>query len=216
MNFVSEWMTTSAPCSTGRTRMGVATVLSTMSGMACRCATSASASRSQTLPAGLPTVSQNTARVFSSISASMSAAWSDFANRTVHAEARQDMREQRVGRAVELRHGDDIAAHLRHVERRVVKRRLARADAERSHASLELRDALLEDGGGGVGDARVPESLDLEIEQRGAVRGAVEGVGGGLVDGHGHRFGGGIRVESPVNRDGLSLHARCLEERATV
>ena len=131
-------------------------------------------------------------------------------------EARQDMREQRIGRAVELRHGDDIAAHLRHVECRVIKRRLSRGDAERRHAPLELRDALLEHGGGGVGDARVPETLDLEIEQRGAVRGAVEGVGGGLVDGHGHRFGGGVRVESPVYCDGLPLHARCLEERATV
>ena len=43
------------------------------------------------------------------------------------AEARQEVCEQGVGRAIELRHRDDIAAHLRHVERRVVKRRLARA-----------------------------------------------------------------------------------------
>ena len=38
--------------------IGVATVLSTTSGMPCRCATCASSSISQTLPAGLPTLSQ--------------------------------------------------------------------------------------------------------------------------------------------------------------
>ncbi len=39
MNFVNEWITMSAPYSTGRTSIGVATVLSTISGMRWRCAT---------------------------------------------------------------------------------------------------------------------------------------------------------------------------------
>ena len=71
MNFVSECTTMSAPYSIGRSRIGVATVLSTISGTPCRCATSANASMSQMFPAGLPMLSQNTARVFSSISRSM-------------------------------------------------------------------------------------------------------------------------------------------------
>ena len=58
MNFVSECTTMSAPYSIGRSRIGVATVLSTTSGTPCRCATRASASMSQTLPAGFPTLSQ--------------------------------------------------------------------------------------------------------------------------------------------------------------
>ena len=71
MNFVSECTTTSAPCSIGFSKMGVATVLSTISGTPCRCATSARAAMSQMFPAGLPTLSQNTARVRSSINGSM-------------------------------------------------------------------------------------------------------------------------------------------------
>ena len=35
----------------------------------------------------------------------------------LHAELRQNVREQSVGRAVELRHRDDVAAHLRGVQR---------------------------------------------------------------------------------------------------
>ena len=53
----------SAPKSIGRRRMGVATVLSTIEGTPCSWATRAIASMSQTLPAGSPTLSQNTARV---------------------------------------------------------------------------------------------------------------------------------------------------------
>ena len=63
MNLVSECTTISAPYSIGRSSIGVATVLSTTSGTPCAWATPASASMSQMLPAGLPTLSQNTARV---------------------------------------------------------------------------------------------------------------------------------------------------------
>ena len=72
----------SAPCSIGRSSTGVATVLSTISGTPCRCATVASASMSQTLPAGLPTLSQNTALVFPSINRSTASALSLAAKRT--------------------------------------------------------------------------------------------------------------------------------------
>ena len=64
MNLVSECTTMSAPWSIGRSRIGVATVLSTRSGTPCLCATAASAAMSQMLPAGLPTLSQKIARVF--------------------------------------------------------------------------------------------------------------------------------------------------------
>ena len=56
-NFVAEWMTMSAPCSSGRHRYGVASVESTTSGTPASCATSASASRSATVPAGLAMIS---------------------------------------------------------------------------------------------------------------------------------------------------------------
>ena len=71
MYLVSECTTMSAPCSKGRHRYGVGTVLSTMSGTPWACAISATAAMSITLPAGLPTDSQNTALVRSSISFAM-------------------------------------------------------------------------------------------------------------------------------------------------
>jgi hypothetical protein len=117
------------------------------------------------------------------------------------------MPEQRVGRTIELRHGDDVATHLGDVDRCVVERRLARAHAERTDASLELSHPILEDRGGRVADAGVPESFDFEVEERGAVLRTVEGIGGSLVNRDRDRLGGGIRIESAVNRDGLFFHA---------
>ena len=61
----------------------MATVLSTISGTPCLWATRASASMSQTLPAGLPTLSQKIARVWPSISFSIESGESDAAKRTV-------------------------------------------------------------------------------------------------------------------------------------
>ena len=58
INFVAECTIMSAPYSIGRSKTGVATVLSTISGTPCLCATRARPSISATLPAGLPTLSQ--------------------------------------------------------------------------------------------------------------------------------------------------------------
>jgi hypothetical protein len=63
-NFVAECTTTSAPCSKGRMRYGVAIVLSTMSGTPARCASSATARMSRMLMRGLPIVSAKNSLVF--------------------------------------------------------------------------------------------------------------------------------------------------------
>jgi len=63
MNLVAEWITMSAPHSTGRHRYGVANVLSTISGSSCSCAMAATVSMSSTFPAGLPIVSPKNALV---------------------------------------------------------------------------------------------------------------------------------------------------------
>ena len=63
MNFVSEWTTMSAPCSIGRSRYGVATVLSTMSGSPLSCATPETPATSRTWPRGFEMVSAKKARV---------------------------------------------------------------------------------------------------------------------------------------------------------
>ena len=55
---------------------------------------------------------------------------------------------------------------------------------------FERRHALLEHIGGGVHDARVDVAELLEREQSGGVRGILEDVRRGLVDGHGAREAG--------------------------
>ncbi len=99
----------SAPYSIGRSRIGVATVLSTISGTPCLWATRARLSMSQMFPAGLPTLSQKTARVFSSISFSMARGLIRLRKSDGDSLAGQNMSEESVRGAIELRNGDDIA-----------------------------------------------------------------------------------------------------------
>jgi hypothetical protein len=88
--------------------------------------------------------------VLSSISFSIASGWSLLGEAHGDALARQHVREQRVGGAVELRHGDDVAAQLGDVEHGVVQRRLAAGDAERFHAAFEGGDAAFQHGGGRI------------------------------------------------------------------
>ena len=60
--------------------------------------------------------------------------------------ARQNVAEQRVRRAVELRHGDDVAAVIGDIDEGEMQRGLAGRDRERADAAFELGDALLEHG----------------------------------------------------------------------
>ena len=120
---------------------------------------------------------------------------------------RQHVCEQGVRGAVELWHRHDIAAELGDVERRIVERRLSGTHAERFQAALERGDAALQDRRGGVRDAAVAESLDLEIEQGRAMVGTVEGIGHGLIDRDRHRLRRRIDVVAAVNGDRLASHA---------
>ena len=118
----------------------------------------------------------------------------------------QDMAEQRVGRAVELRHRDDIAAHLGEVEHRVVERRLPRAHAHRLEAAFERGDAALKHRDGRIADAAVAEAFDFKIEQRGAVLGAVELVGYGLIDRNRDGLGRRLGFITAVDGDCVAFH----------
>ena len=60
--------------------------------------------------------------------------------------ARQDVAEQRVRRAVELRHGDDVAAVVGEIDEGEMQRGLSGRDRKRADAAFELGDALLEHG----------------------------------------------------------------------
>ena len=123
-----------------------------------------------------------------------------------HALARQHVSEQRVGGAVELRHGDDVGTEPGQVLHRIVEGRLSGRDAQRLDAAFESRDAALQYIGRRIGDAAVAIAVDVEVEQRGAMVRTVEGVGHGLIDRHRHGFRRGVAIITAVNRDGLAFH----------
>jgi hypothetical protein len=120
--------------------------------------------------------------------------------------ARQDIGEQRVGGAVKLRDRDDIGADVGEVEDGVVQGRLARAHAQRFDAALELGDPPLEHGRGRIADAAIAMTLDFEIEQRGAVVGALELIGHGLIDRHRDRARRRLGLVTAVNSHRVAFH----------
>ena len=121
-------------------------------------------------------------------------------------EFRQNVREQRVRRAVELRDGDQVRAGLHEIEHGKVQRRLSRAHAERVQPALELGHAPFEDVRRGVAYPRIAVARYLEIEQGRAVLGAVELVRCRLIDRHRRGLRRGIHYVAALNRDRLSAH----------
>jgi hypothetical protein len=119
---------------------------------------------------------------------------------------RQGVGEQVVGAAVERAGRDDVVAGLGDGLDGVGDGRLARGQRQSGDAAFHGGDALLQHVLGRVHDAGVDVARHLEVEQVGAMLGAVEGVGGGLVDGHRHRLGGGLGRVAAVYGKGLDLH----------
>ena len=120
--------------------------------------------------------------------------------------ARQDMAEQGMRRAVKLRHRDNVAANVGEIDDRKMQCGLAACDRERADAALEFGDALFENGGGRIGDPAVTIALGFQVEERGAMVGAVERVRRCLIDRNGDRFGGRIRLVAGVNGNRLAAH----------
>src|SRR3984957_7340715 len=109
------------------------------------------------------------------------------------------MREEGVRRSVELRDGDDVVAVPRYVQNGIVKGRLTAAYTERAHSAFKQGDSPFEHVAGGVADPAVAVPLDFEIEQSRPVLSAVEGVGNGLIDGHGDCLGRRVNLVTAVN-----------------
>ncbi|CAM4172240.1 hypothetical protein ACAN107058_23330 [Paracidovorax anthurii] len=120
--------------------------------------------------------------------------------------ARQRVGEEVVGAAVERAGRDDVVARLRDGLDGVGDGRHARGQGQRGDAALQRRDALFQHVVGRVHDARVDVAGHLQVEQVRPVLGAVEGIGDGLVDGHGHGAGRGVRRLAGVDGEGLDLH----------
>ena len=137
-----------------------------------------------------------------------------FGKADIDALARQNMAEQRIRGAVELRYRDDIAAQFGEVERRIVQRRLPRTHAQRFQPALERGDAAFEHCGGRIADAAVAITWNLEVEQSGAVVGAVELVGDGLVDGDRGSLGRRLGFIAAVDGNRVAFHASLLQSKA--
>ena len=134
------------------------------------------------------------------------------------AQLGQRVVEEVVRPAVERRARHDVIAGLRQGEHGHGLGGLTRGDGERAGdpdgglgATFEVGHARLEDPLGGVHDPRVDVAHLFEGEQRGAVRGVAELVGGGLVDGHRPRPGGRVRLLAGMDHaclEALVSHAR--------
>ena len=146
--------------------------------------------------------------------AAIASALSSAAKRAVMPERGSTWASKRMGGAVKLRRGDDIAAAIGDIGEGIMQRRLARGGGQRRDAAFQIRDALFQHRHGGIGDAAVAIAFFFQIEQGGAVIGAVEGIGRRLVDRHRHRMGRGIGVESGMNGDGFGAHERLCSRSA--
>ena len=119
---------------------------------------------------------------------------------------RQDVSEQRVRRSVELRHGDDVSAGVGQIDQSEMQRRLSGRDRERADAAFELGDALFENSGGRICNPAIAVAFRFEVEQSRAMIGAIEGIGDGLVDRNGDRFGRWIGIVAGVNCNCFVAH----------
>ncbi|MNT09499.1 hypothetical protein D3C72_1442850 [compost metagenome] len=116
------------------------------------------------------------------------------------------MGEQGVGAAVELGGGDNVVAGGGQRLDGVGDGGRPRRDHQTGYAPLEGGHPLFQHVVGGVHDAGVDVAGHRQVEQIRPVLGAVELVGHRLVDGHGHRLGGGIVGKAVVQGQGRIFH----------
>ena len=65
------------------------------------------------------------------------------------------MRKKRISRTVKLRKRNNVVAHLRNVDDRVLDRRHSGTNAKRIDSALERRHALFQHGIGGIPDTGI-------------------------------------------------------------
>ena len=119
---------------------------------------------------------------------------------------RQDVGQQRMRGAVELRHRNDVAAVIGEIDEGEMQRGLTARHCQRTDATFQLSHTLFQHAGGRIGDPRVAIAFGLEIEQRGAVVGAVERIGCGLIDRHRNGVSGGFGLVAGVDSERLVAH----------
>ena len=161
---------------------------------------------SQMFPAGLPTVSQNTARVFPSISFSMLGGWSVSANRTMMPCPGKICANSVCVVPYSCGTETMLLPISVDIEHGVIQRGLSRAHAQSLDAALQFGDAAFQHGSGRVADAAVAIARDFEIEQSRAVIGAVKLVSDGLIDRDRNGLGRRVGLIAAMNSDRLAFH----------
>ncbi len=211
-NLVAECTTMSAPCSSGRIRYGVATVLSMTSGTPASWAT----------PGDHLDVEDRVLRVADRLAVEQLGVGAYgrlpglgvvgvLDERGLDPELGQRVVQQVVGAAVQRSPGNDVIADFGDVHDRERLGRLPRrhdqrprdAGGGRGQTTLEGGDAGLEHALGGVHDAGVDVARLGQRKEVGRVLGAVELVGGRLIDRNGS--GAGCRVRLLPRMDLLGL-----------
>ena len=104
---------------------------------------------------------------------------------------------------IELWYGDDIAAAIGQIDDGKIQSRLAARDRERGNAAFQRGHPFFQHIDRWIIDAAVAKSLNLKIEERGAMIRTVELVGHRLIDRYRHSLGRWLRRIAGVDGDGL-------------
>ena len=171
--------------------------------MPAACAIAATAGMSSTSRPGLPMVSPITRRVSAGSRRGMPSRSRGLTKRRRDAEARQRVRQQVDGAAIERRGGDDVIAGAEQRRDGDVHRRHAARRAHRADAALQRRQALLEHRRRRIRDPAVDVARPLQVEQRRGLIGIVEDVGRRLIDRHGARAVHRIRMLAGMQAQGV-------------
>ena len=111
----------------------------------------------------------------------------------------QGVGEQVVSAAIQGFGGDDVVARFGQSLHGIGNRRHATGHAQGRQAAFYRGQTLFQHGGGRVHDAGVDVAGHGQVKQIRAVLGVVEGIAGGLVNRHGHGFGGWLRLVTGMN-----------------
>ena len=106
--------------------------------------------------------------------------------------------EQGIGGAIELWRTDNIAPVIGEGDKGKVQGGLARGSRQTRCSAFEGGHARFENSDGGIIDPSVAKTFSLKIKQGRTMVGAIEILGGGLIDRHGHGVGRRIMVKPAV------------------
>lgn len=115
-----------------------------------------------------------------------------------NAQPGQSIVELVVGAPIQTTAADDMVARLAKGQNGHDLRPMATAGGHCSHAPFQVGDALFQDIGGGVHDARIDIAELFEGKEVGSVFGVIELETGGLVKGYSPAAGGGVGLLAGV------------------